>query len=126
MQACREALVIDPKRWKALQKQAECNALMDTYLSLQDAVKGTIILLRSLNADYEDLSEKHPDASQRAMFSNRLNALRPRAEEAQRKETERMMSELKGYGNKLLGMFGMSLDNFKQTDGGGWTYQSNA
>ena len=42
-----------------------------------------------------------------------IRELEPLARRQEEEEKEKMIGELKGLGNKFLGMFGMSLDNFQ-------------
>lgn len=49
-------------------------------------------------------------------------ALEGRAREKEEREREKVMGELKGLGNSVLGAFGLSLDNFKFEDNGSGGY----
>lgn len=56
------------------------------------------------NADYNTLLKILPPTSpQIAPIQRSLASIKPRAEAAQKKETEEVMSKLKGLGNSLLG-----------------------
>lgn len=61
-----------------------------------------------LNAvsDYNTLLSLVQPASQKLDIEAKLRKLKPRVEEAQKKETAEMMGKLKGLGNSLLGELG--------------------
>jgi len=63
-----------------------------------------LLLTHQRVADYQKLVELLPEASSdRANTQRKLAALRPRVEEAQKKETAEMLGKLKGIGNSILG-----------------------
>lgn len=58
------------------------------------------------NADYNTLLKILPLTSpQIAPIQRSLASIKPRAEAAQKKETEEVMTKLKGLGNSLLGQY---------------------
>lgn len=62
------------------------------------------------NADYNTLLKILPPTSpQIAPIQRSLASIKPRAEAAQKKETEEVMSKLKGLGNSLLGQYSWHL-----------------
>lgn len=101
--ACSEALKDDPKYVKVLQRRITCNDKLNTWTSLSQAQE-----------DYNTLLELLPPSSpERTSIQRSLRAIKPRVEEAQKKETAEMLDKLKGIGNSILGKFGLSTDNFK-------------
>ena len=63
-----------------------------------------------LSADYTRVLELEPGHKAAAA---RLKALEPVLEAKREALKEEMLSTLKGFGNTILGKFGLSLDNFK-------------
>ncbi|KAF9267915.1 TPR-like protein [Marasmius fiardii PR-910] len=113
--ACSEALRDDPQYIKALQRRATSNEKLNTWSSLASAQE-----------DYRKLIELFPDPStERANAQRKLAYLKPRVEEAQKKETAEMMGKLKGIGNSILGRFGLSTDNFQFVPNGQGGYSMN-
>jgi len=106
--ACTEALCDDPMYVKALQRRATSNEELDTWTSLSAAQE-----------DYNKLLTVLPSSSPQYVETRRLlNALKPRVEAAQKRETSEMMDKLKGIGNSILGNFGLSTNNFQFTPNG--------
>ncbi|KAH7924883.1 hypothetical protein BV22DRAFT_1034674 [Leucogyrophana mollusca] len=115
VEACTQALLDDPKYIKALQRRAASNEKIDTWSSLSRAQE-----------DYTALLELLPPSSlQLAQVKRSLQSLKPRQEAAQKRETDEMMSKLKGLGNSILGNFGLSTDNFKFEPNGQGGYSMN-
>ncbi|EIM83355.1 TPR-like protein [Stereum hirsutum FP-91666 SS1] len=115
VEACTEALLDDPSYIKALQRRAQCNEALNTWSSLTKAQE-----------DYTTLLDLLPDSSPQLRDVNRaLTRLGPRIEVAQKQELEEMMGKLKGFGNSLLGKFGLSTDNFKFEPNGQGGYSMN-
>ncbi|KAJ8072320.1 hypothetical protein PM082_015879 [Marasmius tenuissimus] len=114
--ACSEALQDNPKYIKALQRRATSNERLDTWSSLASAQE-----------DYQKLLDLLPESSSsdRSAAQRKLTALKPRVEEAQKKETAEMMGKLKGIGNNILGKFGLSTDNFQFVPNGQGGYSMN-
>ncbi|KAI0702526.1 TPR-like protein [Cytidiella melzeri] len=106
--ACTEALLDDPSYVKALQRRAASNEQLDTWASLTSAQE-----------DYTKLLDLSPPGSAQYIETRRvLSALKPRVEDAQKRETSEMMDKLKGIGNSILGNFGLSTNNFQFTPNG--------
>jgi len=113
--SCTEALLDDPKYIKALQRRAASNEKIDSWPSLTSAQE-----------DYTSLLEILPPSSpQLAEVKRSLHLLKPRVEQAQKRETGEMLDKLKGLGNSLLGNFGLSTDNFKFEPNGQGGYSMN-
>jgi hypothetical protein len=73
-------------------------------------VQSTLFSPRHFPIDYRKVLELEPgnDYAQQA-----VQQLPRRIEEAQTREKDELLSQLKSVGNKLLGKFGLSTDNFK-------------
>jgi len=113
--ACTEALADDPNYVKALQRRATCNERIGSWTSLVSAQDDYNTLLKILP----------PTSPQITPIQRSLASIKPRAEAAQKKETDEVMSKLKGLGNSLLGNFGLSTDNFKFDPDGKGGYSMN-
>ncbi|TFY64213.1 hypothetical protein EVG20_g6029 [Dentipellis fragilis] len=115
VKACSQALLDDPEYAKALQRRAQSNEKIGSWSSLSKAQE-----------DYKKLLEILPPSSPQAKEVQRaLRLLEPRVEAAQKKEMEEMMGKLKGFGNTILGKFGLSTDNFKFEPNGQGGYSMN-
>lgn len=90
-----EALKIDPDYAKALHRRAIANEKLG---NLSDAIE-----------DYKRVSELEP----KMRLGPTIERLEKENKIKQEKETAEMIGQLKDLGNKFLGMFGLSLDNFK-------------
>lgn len=103
VKAATAALDEDPHHHKALWRRAKANEAIDSWSSLTSAQK-----------DYTTLTEIVP-ASQPLYrdASTVLRSLEPRIEAARKRDTDKMLGQLKEVGNSVLGWFGMSTDNFK-------------
>ncbi|KAH9950455.1 TPR-like protein [Amylocystis lapponica] len=113
--ACTEALADDSHYIKALQRRAASNEILNTWSSLGSAQE-----------DYKTLLTLLPSSSPQVPEVQRaLQSLKPRADAAQKRETDEMMDKLKGLGNSILGNFGMSTDNFKFVPNGQGGYSMN-
>jgi len=99
---------------KALERRATSNDLLDTWSSLTSAQEdyNTLLTLVTAPTQLNDIRRK-------------LQLLKPRLEVAQKKETDEMMSKLKGLGNSILGNFGLSTDNFQFVPNGQGGYSMN-
>lgn len=76
---------------------------------LDDCLAGTAG--RSVRSvDYDKILELEPSLTQ---YAGKRRQLAKRIEERNEKLKEEMLGKLKDVGNKILGKFGMSLDNFK-------------
>lgn len=109
-----EALQDDPKYVKALERRASCNDTLNTWSSLTTAQEGEFLSLRVptcltgeivLGLDYNKLLTLVSSPSQLFEIRRKLEALKPRQEAAQKRETDEMLSKLKGLGNSILGPF---------------------
>ena len=69
-----------------------------------------MLTLRSPAADYTRVLELEPGHKAAAA---RLKALQPVLDAKREALKEEMLTTLKGFGNTILGKFGLSLDNFK-------------
>jgi len=106
VEECTCAIDLDPRYVRALMRRAKAYELLDR---LEDAVE-------DLNAAV-DVDKSYVPALQEQRRVNKLYE-----EKTEKMKTE-MMSKLKGFGNTILGKFGMSLDNFKLSpqEGGGYS-----
>merc|ERR1712137_184436 len=95
---CTASLALDEKYVKVLSRRADAYEKLD---KLEEALE-----------DHKKIVELSPSvkASQRA-----VTALPPQIKIKQEREREEMMGKLKEVGNSLLGMVGLSLDNFQFT-----------
>lgn len=105
------ALADDPKYLKALQRRATSNEILNTWSSLSSAQEGCCFRCESLSRrltsvgiDYNTLLELLPSGQEMREVQTKLQKLKPRLEEAQKKETSEMLGKLKTLGNSLLGM----------------------
>ena len=106
VEECTRAIELDPRYVRALMRRAKAYEVLDR---LEDAVE-------DLNAAV-DIDKSYIPALQEQRRIKKLY------EEKTEKMKEEMLGKLKGFGNTILGKFGMSLDNFKLTpqDGGGYS-----
>jgi len=115
VKSCTEALLDDPKYIKALQRRAASNEQISSWSSLSSAQEDYTLLIEILPHSSAQLTD----------VKRSLQALKPRVEQAQKKETGEMLDKLKGLGNSLLGNFGLSTDNFKFEPNGQGGYSMN-
>lgn len=104
------ALLDDPDYVKALERRATCNDILNTWSSLASAKEGNILICRIPTIclepiDYEKLLTLVSSSFQLADIRRKLQGLKPRLEIAQKRETDEMLSKLKGLGNSVLGQF---------------------
>ncbi len=92
---CTMAIDLNPKFIKAQINRAECNYQVKKF--------------EPCLADYEDLLKKDPRFVNQAKY----NQIKKEYEIEMESKKEEVMGQLKNIGNKLLGNFGLSLDNFK-------------
>jgi hypothetical protein len=95
---------------KALQRRAASNDAINSWTSLSAAVEGIFTVHRRypsfdcLLIDYTALLKLLPSSSPLFRETERsLQLLKPRTEDAQKRETAEMLDKLKGLGNSLLG-----------------------
>lgn len=96
---------------KALQRRAGSNEELNTWTSLSSAQEGSLITetvlresLIGIRPDYNKVLELLPASSpQQTEIRRTLQALKPRLEATQKRETAEMMDKLKGLGNSILG-----------------------
>jgi len=93
---CTEALKIDPKYEKALFRRATAYKQLD---KLSEALE-----------DFAKIAELNPKNKEAASECASLPGI---IKEKQDREREEMMGKLKEVGNSLLGLVGLSVDNFK-------------
>lgn len=115
VKSCTEALLDDPKYIKALQRRAASNEQINSWSSLTSAQEDYMSLVQILP----------PSSSQVADVKTSLQVLKPRLEQAQKRETSEMLDKLKSIGNGVLGNFGLSTDNFKFEPNGQGGYSMN-
>ncbi|ORY02496.1 valyl-tRNA synthetase [Basidiobolus meristosporus CBS 931.73] len=98
--ACDSALALEPTYVKALVRRAQANEKIGKYLALSSALE-----------DYKKLLDIAPNY--RRECERALVRLPPRIEEQQEIEKAEMLEKVKDLGNRFLGMFGLSTDNFQ-------------
>jgi len=111
--ACTEALRIDPHYVKALHRRASANERLSTWSSLT-----------SSQQDYEALLRVLPSGSPLLRSTRSSLATLPhRITTQQNKEKDEMINKLKELGDGILGKFGLSTNMFKfePQDGGGYS-----
>eukprot|EP01130_Rhizamoeba_saxonica_P001921 TRINITY_DN1173_c1_g1_i1.p1 TRINITY_DN1173_c1_g1~~TRINITY_DN1173_c1_g1_i1.p1 ORF type:complete len:192 (-),score=56.07 TRINITY_DN1173_c1_g1_i1:40-615(-) len=97
---CELSLEINPEYIRPLLRRAAAQQQLEEY---RESLK-----------DYNKILELDPTNKE---ASKGKNMVTPLAEEEEELEREKMMTDLKDVGNKLLGFVGLSLDNFQtQTD----------
>ncbi|WWC66857.1 uncharacterized protein I206_100764 [Kwoniella pini CBS 10737] len=115
VEACTEALKIDPKYVKGLHRRATSNERI-----------GDLTALLSAKEDYTLLQTILPKSSTILPFVKKsLSNLSSQIEIKEKEQMDEMMGKLKEMGNSLLSNFGLSTDNFKfeKQDNGGWGMQ---
>ena len=133
VKAATAALDEDPHHQKALWRRAKANEAIDSWSSLTSAQKGAALPFHSevcmsliSSTDYKTLTEIVPPSQ--PLFrdaSSLLRSLEPRIEVARKRDTDKMVGQLKEVGNSVLGWFGMSTDNFKMVPNGEGGYSMN-
>ncbi|WVW81775.1 hypothetical protein I302_103772 [Kwoniella bestiolae CBS 10118] len=115
VEACTEALKIDPKYIKGLHRRATANERI-----------GDLSALVAAKEDYTLLSSLLPSSSPLLpSIRKSLIYLPEQIKVEEKKQMDEMMGKLKDLGNSLLGNFGLSTDNFKfeKQENGGWGMQ---
>jgi tetratricopeptide (TPR) repeat protein len=115
VQYCTDALNLDASHEKARTRRSVANEQINTLTSLQAACDDLNVLIADRQAAAKDVKE----------LSKRLSSLEPRLQSMQKKETDKVIGQLKDLGNGLLKNFGMSLDDFKLQDDGKGGYSVN-
>jgi tetratricopeptide (TPR) repeat protein len=95
---CTLSIKSDDKYIKAYYRRASIYEKMNDY--------------RNALADYKQISEIDPQY-QTKIIRDSISRLTPFAKKQEDDEREKMMGDLKDLGNKFLGLFGLSTDNFK-------------
>lgn len=90
------AIALNPQHMKAHVRRAQAYEKEKKYSNAFD--------------DWKKAAELDPSL---ASAQDALRRLPPLVKEQQEKEKEEMMGQLKDLGNKFLGLFGLSTDNFK-------------
>ena len=105
---CSEALKLNPGYVKALMRRGRAYELADKPVEAL--------------ADFKSVLESHPNDS---VAGPAVVRLEPIAKKKQEAELAEMTGKLKEVGNKFLGMFGLSTDNFQMQEqpGGGYNVQ---
>lgn len=93
---CTQAIALSPAYVKALLRRAEAYEKVD---KLEEAL-----------ADYDAVLKLDPNVRTAAAGHARLVGV---VEERREKMKAEMLDKLKGFGNTLLGKFGLSTDNFQ-------------
>jgi tetratricopeptide (TPR) repeat protein len=114
-----KALDIDPNYTKALFRRATAYEHLKDYVKALAGKALLSICLRSLLtssmisplADFKKYVELDPSPHPAAKRA--VKYLPPLAQKQEEEERAKMMEDLKGLGNKFLGLFGMSIDNFE-------------
>jgi tetratricopeptide (TPR) repeat protein len=115
VQYCTDALNLDASHEKARTRRSVANEQINTLTSLQAACDDLNVLIADRQAAAKDVKE----------LTKRLSSLEPRLQSMQKKETDKVIGQLKDLGNGLLKNFGMSLDDFKLQDDGKGGYSVN-
>lgn len=106
---------------KLLMRRAKAKAELDTWANLQGADEDYRTLLSPTMQGFLSPTDLRS-------VNEASKALIPRLNEAKEREMGEMMDKLKGLGNSVLGMFGMSTDNFqfvKDEKSGGYSMNFN-
>lgn len=106
---------------KLLMRRAKAKAELGTWANLQGADEDYRTLLSPTMQGFLSPTDQRS-------VKEASKALTPRLNEAKEREMGEMMDKLKGLGNSVLGMFGMSTDNFqfvKDEKSGGYSMNFN-
>lgn len=106
---------------KLLMRRAKAKAELGTWANLQGADEDYRTLLSPIMQGFLSPTDLRS-------VKEASKALTPRLNEAKEREMGEMMDKLKGLGNSVLGMFGMSTDNFqfvKDEKSGGYSMNFN-
>lgn len=112
------AIAEDPRNVKALHRRAIASETLGGWTNLHAALK-----------DYQKLETLEKEGlvplSFHAELREALTRLPPLVQAAGEKEKKEMLGQLKNVGDKVLGWFGLSTDNFElqQQEGGGYSVQ---
>ncbi|CAG7847658.1 SubName: Full=Uncharacterized protein {ECO:0000313/EMBL:CCA72486.1} [Serendipita indica DSM 11827] len=113
--AATAALDEEPHHQKALWRRAKANEALDSWSSLTAAQR-----------DYQTLRDIVP--STQPLYRDATAALRilePRIEIVRKRDTDKMLGQLKEVGDSVLGWFGLSTNNFQMTPNGQGGYSMN-
>ncbi|XP_049847788.1 tetratricopeptide repeat protein 1-like [Schistocerca gregaria] len=91
------AIKIDPNHLKSLARRALAYEEQSKFQEAIDDINKLIQL----------------DADCKPKYAYKLQVLEKKLQEKRQKEQEEMIGQMKDMGNKFLGLFGLSLDNFK-------------
>lgn len=106
---------------KLLMRRAKAKAELGTWANLQGADEDYRTLLSPIMQGFLSPTDQRS-------VKEASKVLTPRLNEAKEREMGEMMDKLKGLGNSVLGMFGMSTDNFqfvKDEKSGGYSMNFN-
>ncbi|KAJ9094910.1 hypothetical protein QFC19_007766 [Naganishia cerealis] len=110
VEAASKSLLIDPQNAKVRLRRAKVNEKIGKFTSLSESLE-----------DYKYLLATLPHNDSRLPQIRRAVALIPsRIEQAGKAEMEQMVTQMKEWGDSILGWFGMKCDDFKtetQPDG---------
>ncbi|CAG8688172.1 26382_t:CDS:2 [Dentiscutata erythropus] len=105
--SCTKALEDSPTYTKALLRRAQSNEKLNTFSSLTSALED-YKTLQSTSSHFSTLNSQT-----RKQVNTSIQRLPPQISILQEKEKNEMIGKLKDVGDKFLGMFGLSTDNFK-------------
>ncbi|WFD20957.1 hypothetical protein MCAP1_003212 [Malassezia caprae] len=122
----QDALMRLPPRIQDEQDRPENSVTVDEHM-LKDDMEQYEDAIKTSSEDYQRLEqlakEGHVPSSYRQDLNTALARLPPLVDAAAQKEKDEMVDKLKTMGNKVLGYFGLSTDNFQfqQQESGGYS-----
>ncbi|KAJ3112252.1 Ubiquitin-protein ligase E3B [Phlyctochytrium bullatum] len=112
VKVCTEALEYDPSFLRPRIRRAKANMRLENSAALSSALE-----------DWQEVAKVDPSNSEAQKAIRKLPA---EIQTRQEREKEEALGQLKNLGNQFLGMFGLSLDNFKMQpkEDGGYNYEN--